>query len=209
MTWSYLSAAEAVAALVADERVAAVWDRPSALERMTVAALAGHLARAVTQAAQVLRAPAPDAAPIPLVEHYTRSAWVGADLDDPANTMIRDTGDAEAAEGPAALAARTRAALDALREHLATEQPARPVLLPWTGWALTVEDFLTTRMLEISVHVDDLAVSAGIPTPALPEEVLDPVLTLLHRLAVRRHGPLAVLRALSRAERAPRTIAAI
>lgn len=30
-----------------------------------------------------------------------------------------------------------------------------------------------------------------------------------HRLAVRRHGPLAVLRALSRAERAPATIAAI
>jgi hypothetical protein len=32
---------------------------------------------------------------------------------------------------------------------------------------------------------------------------------LLSRLAVRRHGPTAVLRALSRAERAPATIAAI
>ena len=64
-------------------------------------------------------------------------------------------------------------------------------------------------MLEISVHLDDLAVSAGLPTPELPRDVLDPVLTLLHELAVRRHGPLAVLRALRRAERAPASIAAI
>ncbi len=35
-----------------------------------------------------------------------------------------------------------------------------------------------------------------------------PVLGLLTRLAVRRHGPTAVLRALCRSERAPATIAA-
>jgi hypothetical protein len=34
------------------------------------------------------------------------------------------------------------------------------------------------------------------------------VIDLLARLAVRRHGPTAVLRALSRAERAPGTISA-
>jgi hypothetical protein len=38
--------------------------------------------------------------------------------------------------------------------------------------------------------------------------VLDPVFALLTRLAVRRHGPTALLRALSRSERAPATIAA-
>jgi hypothetical protein len=40
------------------------------------------------------------------------------------------------------------------------------------------------------------------------EQATDTVLTLLTRLAARRHGPAAVLRALSRAERAPATIAA-
>jgi hypothetical protein len=39
--------------------------------------------------------------------------------------------------------------------------------------------------------------------------VLDPVFGLLTGLAVREHGSVAVLRALSRAERAPRTIAGI
>jgi hypothetical protein len=58
------------------------------------------------------------------------------------------------------------------------------------------------------VHADDLAVSVGMATPALPAAVLDPVFELLTRLAVRRHGPTAVLRALSRAERAPDTISA-
>jgi hypothetical protein len=38
--------------------------------------------------------------------------------------------------------------------------------------------------------------------------VLDPVLGLLTGLAARRHGPTAVLRALSRSERAPASISA-
>ncbi|WP_033340335.1 maleylpyruvate isomerase N-terminal domain-containing protein [Catenuloplanes japonicus] len=209
MIASYLSAARAVADLLAEDRITAAWDRPSALDRMTVGALAGHLARAVTSVPAVLHAPEPDAAPITLVEHYTRSAWVGADLDAPVNTGIRDTADGEAADGPAVLAARTRDALAELTSYLPTERAGRPVLLSWAGWPLTIEDFLTTRMLEISIHVDDLAVSAGLPTPELPRDVLDPVLSLLHELAIRRHGPLAVLRALSRTERAPATIAAI
>ena len=59
-----------------------------------------------------------------------------------------------------------------------------------------------------AVHCDDLAHSAGLPTPALPDDVADTVLVLLARLAARRRGMTAVLRALSRAERAPTTITA-
>jgi hypothetical protein len=81
--------------------------------------------------------------------------------------------------------------------------------LPWAGWSLTLDDFLVTRMLEITAHCDDLAVSVGVATPPLPASVTEPVLDLLCRLAVHRHGVIAVLRALSRAERAPATIAAI
>jgi hypothetical protein len=42
----------------------------------------------------------------------------------------------------------------------------------------------------------------------LPAAAADIATGLLIRLAVRRHGQAAVLRALSRAERAPRSIAA-
>ena len=86
---------------------------------------------------------------------------------------------------------------------------ARPVFLPWSGWALTADDFLTTRMMEIAVHNDDLAVSVGLETPQLPVRVMHPVYDLLFVLALRRHGQTAVLRALSRAERAPASISAL
>jgi hypothetical protein len=58
------------------------------------------------------------------------------------------------------------------------------------------------------VHSDDLAASVGVATPELPSEVIDPVVEMLARLAVQRHGATAVVRALSRAERAPATISA-
>lgn len=84
----------------------------------------------------------------------------------------------------------------------------RPVLIPWQGWSLVRDDFLTTRMTEIVVHGEDLAASTGLTTPPLPVDVLDPVLRLLTRLSVRRHGQAAVVAALTRSERAPRTISA-
>ncbi|WP_067834054.1 hypothetical protein [Nocardia lijiangensis] len=49
--------------------------------------------------------------------------------------------------------------------------------------------------------------SAEITTPLFPSQVFEPVLDLLSRLGVVRHGQSAVLRALSRAERAPETTA--
>ncbi|MEV0715494.1 hypothetical protein [Asanoa sp. NPDC050611] len=64
-------------------------------------------------------------------------------------------------------------------------------------------------MMEITVHSDDLAVSVGVPTPVFPARVLTPVLGLLTELSVARYGQTAVLRGLSRRERAPETISAL
>jgi hypothetical protein len=63
--------------------------------------------------------------------------------------------------------------------------------------------------MEIAVHGDDLAVSVDVPTPAFPDEVFAPVVALLTGLAARRHGQAALLRALSRSERAPATVSAL
>ena len=93
-------------------------------------------------------------------------------------------------------------ARDRLGVLLAETSPDRPVLVPWQGWALRRDDFLVMRMMEITVHSDDVAASVGIEAPALPDAVLGPVLALLTRLAVRRHGQSAVVAALTRAERA-------
>jgi hypothetical protein len=95
-----------------------------------------------------------------------------------------------------------------LRSTIPAQPEGRIVLIPWGPWALTLDTFLTTRTMEIAVHSDDLAVSVGLATPALPSDATDVVLELLQQLAVRKHGPVAIMRALSRAERAPATIAA-
>jgi hypothetical protein len=206
---TYLDAAAVAVRLLADSAVAGSWDDPSALDEFSVAGLAGHLARQITRVPDVLAQTPPDEPPITLLDHYARARWIGVDLHDETNVSIRRDGETEAAGGPAALATQTRAALERLREALPLEPADRVVHLPWGPWSLSLDDFLTTRMLEIVVHCDDLAVSVNVATPPLPPTVLDPVLVLLTRLAANRHGPTAVLRALSRAERAPATIAAI
>ena len=69
------------------------------------------------------------------------------------------------------------------------------MLIPWQGWSLTTDDFLTTRMMETVVHSDDLAASVGLPTPVFPDDAATPVLALLTGVAVRRHGQADVVRA--------------
>ena len=205
---AYLQAAASAAALLDDQAVAAAWESPSALPEFSVAGLAGHLARQVVAVPRVLGQPVTAGPPATLLEHYDRVPWVGASLDDEANSEIRRGGEDEAADGAAALAARIGVAIEALRTALPAEPADRVVHPSWVSWTLSLDDFLVTRMMEIAVHSDDLAQSAGVATPALPPAVLDPVFALLTRLAVRRHGPTALLRALSRSERAPATIAA-
>lgn len=205
----YLDAADVAVSLLADPAVAAGWGQPSALEKFSVGGLAAHLSRQITRVVDVLEGPAPAGPPVAAIDHYGQSAWVSADLDSDINVGIRTRSEQDAEAGALAVLSGTADAVAELRRRLPAEPADRLVRPPWMGWALTLDDFLLTRMLEISVHCDDLAVSVGVASPPLPAAVTGPVLELLHRLAVRRHGATAVLRALSRAERAPATIAAI
>ncbi len=193
--------------LVGRPEVAQRWADPSALADMTVGALAAHLARQVTRVPEVLSFPVPDERPVTLVEHYLRSAW--ANGDETANASIRVRAATEAVEGPKDILARALEALLTARVDLPAEPAERWVRPPWLMWNLSLEDYLRSRMLEIVVHSDDLAVSVAVEPPEWPEEVVAPVLGLLTTLAVRKHGVPAVLRTLARAERAPGSIAAI
>jgi Mycothiol maleylpyruvate isomerase N-terminal domain len=173
-----------------------------------VGGLAGHLAYQIMVVPQILTGPAPQEPTVSLLEHYGRVQWIEAGLDDEINVRIRRGGDEVAAEGPAALAARVDSVVEELTGGLASAAN-RPVRIPlWGPWSMMLDDMLVTRMMELAVHSDDLAVSVGIATPELPQGAVDAVVDLLSRLAVRRHGATTVLRALSRAERAPATIAA-
>jgi hypothetical protein len=193
-------AAEVALDLIRQGKVADRWLLPSALPQMSIGALACHLGRQVTRAAELL----PVATHFPVLEsvdvHYHRAAWVmSTGPDDPAND--RSTDDAEAALGATALANRAAEALDAVRRLLAVGAARDVVPVPWQGWSLRRPDFLLTRMLEIVVHTDDLAQSLGVRTPEFPAAAFAPVCDLLARLAVRRHGQSAVISALTRRER--------
>jgi Mycothiol maleylpyruvate isomerase N-terminal domain len=203
---AFLSTAGSAAALLRAPAVSARWSAPSALVDFSVGGLARHLANQVTRTAHVLAA-APGATAIPVLEHYTRNAWVISGVHGDDNVRILRQGE-EGAAGttPRALADEFDTALAELRRVV----PAQPVgrVVDLGDWGLTVDDYLLTRVMELVVHTDDLAVSVGVPTPALPVAATDATIALLARVAAWRHGPLPVVRALARRERAPETIAA-
>jgi hypothetical protein len=186
--------------LIRRDEVRDRWLRPSVLPKMSVGALACHLGSQVVRAAELL----PVATDVPALEsadaHYHRAAWVtSTSPDDPPND--RTTADAQAALGAAALTERSAEALEIVRRLLADGTARDVVLIPWQDWSLRRDDFLLTRMLEIVVHADDLALSVGLRTPQFPLAAFAPVRDLLVRLAVHRHGQSAVISALTRSER--------
>lgn len=206
-----LDAAFPVAASIALElirrpEVSDRWLRPSALPKMSVGALACHLGRQTVRAAELLPV-VTDAPPLDSAdEHYHRAPWVtSTSPDDPPNDRSLD--DEEALLGPSALDDRAAGALATVRDMLIEGAAQEVVRIPWQGWSLRRADFLLTRLLEIVVHADDLAVSVEVPTPPFPDEAFAPVRDLLIRLAEHRHGQAAVISSLTRRERA-RTISA-
>ncbi|MEU1377397.1 hypothetical protein ABZ442_27635 [Streptomyces triculaminicus] len=171
--------------------------------------LAGHLACQVLCVAPAVMGPEPREPAVPLLGHCSRVGWVGGALGARASVRVRQDGEETAADGYAVLTARVISALEELPALLGAADAGRPVRIPlWGPWSLCLDDLLIARMVEIAVHDDDLAVSVGVSVPGFPERAVDTVFVLLTRLAWRRHGTAAVLRALTRAERAPASIAA-
>jgi hypothetical protein len=205
---TYLDAAAAAVTLLGDPAIAAAWERPSVLKEFGVHGLAGHLGSQVLHVSRALAAEAPAQEPLSVPEFFAAAAAFHTDVDSENNTRIRQGSEAAASGGVAVLLGQVDTALTGQRVALAAE-PADRVVHTAGGAAMLLDDYLLTRILEIAVHSDDLALSADIPTPPLPPHVFEPVLDVLSRLAVVRHGQVAVLRALSRAERAPATIAGI
>lgn len=58
------------------------------------------------------------------------------------------------------------------------------------------------------VHGDDLAASVGLDTPEHEPAVVDTVLGLLTGVSLRRHGQVALVRALSRPQRSTGDVSA-
>ncbi|GAB3247661.1 maleylpyruvate isomerase N-terminal domain-containing protein [Nocardioides dilutus] len=205
---TFVTSARTAGDLLTSAPVRDRWDTESACAGMTVGGLAFHLASQAGNAVRLVSAAPSDESPIPVEEHYRRAAWVSSGPDEEANVVIRSSANDEAGAGFDELCAKVAADLEALPGVLDARSSHHPVLIPWQGWALTRDDFLVTRLMEMLVHSDDLAASLDVPTPQFPGEAVRRVLGLLTSVAVERHGQTALLRALSRPQRAPGSVSA-
>lgn len=204
----FFGAARIALALMRAPQVADNWDKPSALPEFGVSGLAGHLAYQVLPLPGMLAAPPEDVPTVPLMEHYARANWTELDIDSEFHTRIRNGGENIAAEGHQALCDRVEHTIATLQETL-NAQGNRPVRMPhWGPWAVSLDDYLLSRVMEFVVHSDDLAVSVGADTPEFPRGVNEQVIDLLSRMALNRHNAIDIVRAFSRKERAPQDITA-
>jgi uncharacterized protein (TIGR03083 family) len=193
---------DATTALVGDATLPERFDGPSALAGFSLRGLAGHLLRAVTSAEGYLDRPDPDTGPEPIsaAEYYSAVTAASTDVDDDFNRAIRQRG-VEAASGrPEEFPAAWAGAAARIRARLAAE-PAGRLVRVYGDLVLTLDEYVVTRLIEVVVHADDLAVSLGVAPPPLPPAATSVAIATLVEVARRRRGDTAVLRALTRRER--------
>ncbi len=196
---AFLDAASTAVQLLGRDELAEHWGQDSVLPRFGVAALAGHLLRGMTTVEHYLDGPEPSGEGISAARYF-QAVTGPADLDAPASRAVRDRGAQAAAGGPAAVAGQAQAAFERLAARLPTVGGGRRLRVA-AGLVMTVDEYLRTRVVELTVHADDLAVSIGVeqagPQPGTCAVAID-VLVGVARL---RYGGMAVLRALARRER--------
>ena len=204
----YLRCAHLVREQLAAPEVRLSWDSPSVLAQWTVAGLAGHLARSVLLLPGIVAAQVDDGDPLVSAVEYFVSALPDADLHSGSQIAVevRERGLEAAGSGVEDLLTR----VDVVIGDLETDLRARPEghVITALGMRLTLRDYLMTRLVEMTVHADDLAVSVSAPAPSFPAEVEQMVVSTLALIALRRRGFPAVVRGLARAERAPGVITA-
>lgn len=199
---AFLATAAEARSLIASREVAAKWREPSALDGLDVGAVAGHLSRAGFVVTAYLDASDPgvgsDTAELVTADQYFERGLATASND--LHAGIRTRAAEEAAGGQEALVARVDATLQALDERLASE-PADRVVQVAFGLVLPLDEYLVTRMVELVVHSDDLAVSAGLDTPEFDALTMARVIGCMLAMVRARNGDLAVMRSFARRER--------
>jgi hypothetical protein len=198
----FLEMGNKVGALLNHPDVESRWEEPSALENMTIGALAAHLGRAFTTAWLYVQADE-----CTVEEDIDASGYFFRAFDQPdedlaelrASIAQRAADDAEpGAQSVRDLHDRT---VSDLRTRLIGEAAERGIEV-FGGVCMPLDSYLVTRMVEAVIHSDDLSHSLGIDMPAFEPDVVDLVMVALLGMARDRHGDVAMLREFTRGERA-------
>ena len=180
------------------ENVAERWEEPSALEGMTIGALAAHLVRAAGSTLAYLDRTSPDTTTDgDLLNPVT---YFHAAVDSPIHEQIKTVSSEEAANGHAAIVAICRDTVKELASRLRTEPQSR-LVGALGGRLLTLDDFCRTRLIEVLLHMDDLAASMGEQRPTMDPEAIAIVIDIIIGIARQNYGDWAVLHSLARVER--------
>jgi len=197
---AYLSAAATALVLLGESALSPAWDAPAAVSGFTLGALAGHLARGGIWAVEEYLdgpAPGPEAE---LWDAATYYAFIPLESDSPIWGAVRDRAQELAKLGGSSVVEQAGGALERLAERI-TKAPPDATIAVIEGIPMLLDEFLRTRLVELLVHSDDLAVSLGITTPTFSADAVAVVTHLATDISRRRAGDLAVLRAQFRPER--------
>jgi hypothetical protein len=194
---AFLEALQSFVAASRSDVVVARWSDPTVVPPYLVGELVGHIFSTASATERYLDAEPPTEPPVPAGLYY-----VGAlPLQDAVEVHagIRARGAKLSERGAAALAVEAAALHERLRARLESE-PAERVVEVMGGTVLTLDGYLETRIVELVVHLDDLAATLG-EDFELPDDAVAIAITYLVDICRGRNGDLAVLRALARQER--------
>jgi Mycothiol maleylpyruvate isomerase N-terminal domain len=207
---AFLEAAAYAGGLVSSDTVGRRWRAPSALELMTVGAVVGHLFLVVRRVGQRVEG-IPLGPPDPVQRQSPPSliggwAWLRVDktedLGEPDHRQVRRDAERVAGWGWETVRDAYQARIEKVSRLLSGECPAEVQI---SGRTLPFPAYLATRVVELVVHTDDLASSVDLEARP-PQAAIEIAIQTMVEAARSVHGDLALLRALTRRERAPDTI---
>ncbi len=203
---AFLDACKHTGHMLDTDEVRRAWLGPSVLKKMTVGDIAGHMFLIVRRVGKHIEdSPLPSTtapAAIPRTDWTWMRLETGEDLDRLDHRQVRVDAAHVARWGWEAV----QSAFNARVRHVSgLLERGCPPELNVSGHRLPFSTYLATRVVELIVHTDDLVSSVGLST-ALPSRAVTVAVDALVDGARSVHGDLAVLRALSRAERAPSDI---
>ena len=182
-----------------DGRVGDQWHAASSLPGMTVAGLVGHLLHSGILLLELsLDATSPSRGrPLGVDEVF---ALIPADPSDPVHEAVEAVAGSQGEQGQSAVVEAAAACRSRLTDRLQREPNDRVISIAFGdfGVPMALEDFVAARVLELVVHLDDLTSSIAGLQAAAPPDALVLTSQLGIGIAIRRHGPEAVMRSVFR-----------
>jgi uncharacterized protein (TIGR03083 family) len=193
-------AADRARAVLAAPAVGDRWREPSICPGLTLGGLGAHLLgglRRLERSTDVV--PAAGATIVDPAEGFD-AVRLGEpdDLARPPFSVLRDDAERLAAHGHGAISQRYTEAIARISTRLDAEDPTRPVgFREGAATTTTLDEYLVTRVVELVIHADDLAESAGVRIDAPSAATADIVIGFLVRADRYRLGDAEMLRALA------------